>query len=62
MESSVNISIVIKSKPLANVLTIVSLDSVVFDLPNSVHIVVVVGIVSNKYIQKINARSNKMQN
>lgn len=49
MESCVIILIVIKRKPLANVPTIVSLDFVVFDLPNSVHIVVV-GLVSNKYI------------
>lgn len=50
MEACVIILIVIRSKPLANVPTIVSLDFVVFDLPNSVHIVVV-GLVSNKYIQ-----------
>ena len=54
MESCVIILIVIKSKPLANVPTIVSLDFVVFDLLNSVHIVVVVGLVPNKYIQSKN--------
>lgn len=53
MESCEIILIVIESKPLANVPTIVSLDFVVFDLPNSIHIVVV-GLVSDKYIQSKN--------
>lgn len=46
MEACVIILIVIKSKPFANCPTIVSLD-----LQNSVHVVVVVDLVSNKYIQ-----------